>query len=230
MRISRTAFLIGIAIFGGCAAADEAKAPADTTVARASRHGDEGCDWPQWGSDPAYTGQACKGTRRLERIVAHHTFNPFTEEEKADAAIFRGEPALLTHHQSPLLVGNDVYMEFKTGQSTSCAEDPVSCGPFGWNSQVWTEKKLRWHGGLLVEDWTFASDWKPEPGLILPDGGVLYGAFTGYNGFRGHLFKIDKHGQKVAAYDFSGDATPAVYRHNGTYSIAIEDNHSWTAS
>jgi hypothetical protein len=46
MRISRTAFLIGIAMFGGCAALDEAEAPADTTVTQASWHGDEGCDWP----------------------------------------------------------------------------------------------------------------------------------------------------------------------------------------
>lgn len=70
MRISRTAFLIGIAMFGGCAAPDESEAPADTTVAQASRHGDGGCDWPQSGSDPAHTGQACKGTRRLERLSA----------------------------------------------------------------------------------------------------------------------------------------------------------------
>ena len=83
MRISRTAFLIGITMSGGCAAPDEAEAPADPTVAQASRHGDEDCDWPQWGSDPAHTGQACKGTRRLKRIIAHRTFDPFTEEEKA---------------------------------------------------------------------------------------------------------------------------------------------------
>ncbi|HEX8115542.1 MAG TPA: hypothetical protein VF516_47770, partial [Kofleriaceae bacterium] len=61
--------------------------------------------------------------------------------------------------------------------------------------------------------------------VILPDGGVLYGAYTGYNGSRGHLFKINKHGKKVAAYDFGWDITPAVYRHNGTYSIVIKDNH-----
>ncbi|HKA89241.1 MAG TPA: hypothetical protein VKE22_16355, partial [Haliangiales bacterium] len=44
----------------------------------------------------------------------------------------------------------------------------------------------------------------------LPDGGVLYGAFTGYNGFRGHLFKLDRDGHKVASYDFGWDVTPAV--------------------
>jgi hypothetical protein len=47
-------------------------------------------------------------------------------------------------------------------------------------------------------------------------------------GFRGHRFKIDKHGQKVAAYAFGWDVTPAVYRHNGTYPIVIKDHRSWT--
>jgi hypothetical protein len=453
-----------IMLVGGCVAPGD---PETTAVAQEDRDHDN-CDWPQWGSDPAHTGQACKGTRSLDRIAAHATFDPFTEQEQADAELFAGEADLFTHYQSPLLVGNDVYMEFKAGHYTSCDEDPVNCGPFGWNSQVWTEKKLHWHGGTLVEDWTFASDWKPEPGqfvfwepvfhaivagdfiyvpgragglhkldrhtgrelatialpggddqtfvagglaadprgniyynalaldptnpflpprgawlvkvapndivrtaafgsivtgapagdalcfgqfapaqrpwppspdaippqfpcgpqrplvnttpairddgtvvtvstahnarrymfvvavdadlspkwatslrdflsdgcgitvpidappdttdpallgdcrigthtgvdpatnqapaavgndqgssspVILPDGGVLYGAFTGYNGFRGHLFKLDRDGHKVASYDFGWDVTPAVYRHDGTYSIVVKDNH-----
>jgi hypothetical protein len=36
--------------------------------------------------------------------------------------------------------------------------------------------------------------------------------------------------QKVAAYDFGWDVTPAVYRRNGTCSIVIKDNQSWRAS
>jgi hypothetical protein len=466
---SRTGLWIGVVMLGGCVAPDESE-PATTEIEQDSNgHGNhDDCNWPQWGSDPGHTGQACKGTRHFDRIAAHRTFDPFTEEEKADALAIQGAPALFTHYQSPLLVGNDVYMEFKSGDYTSCTEDPVNCGPFGWNSQVWTEKKMHWQGGQLVEDWTFASDWKPEPGqfafwepvfhavvsgnflyvpgraggvhkldrhtgrklatialpggddqtyvagglaadnhgniyynalaldatnpflpprgawlvkvsanntvktaafatiavgapaadalclgqftaaqrpwppspdavppsfpcgpqrpplnvtpairadgmvvtistahnarrymsvvavnsdlspkwntslrdflndgcgvtvpinappgttdpallgncrigatpgvepatnqrpagfasdqassspVILPDGGVLFGAFTAYNGFRGHTFKLDKHGQKVASYDFGWDLTPAIYRHDGTYSIIIKDNH-----
>src|SRR5262249_11868097 len=149
---------------GACVAPPDLEPTALATAAETRR--DDDCNWPQWGSDPAHTGQACKGAQSFDRIAGHATFDPFTEEEKADAELFTGAADLFTHYQSPLLVGDDVYMEFKAGHYTSCDEDPVNCGPFGWNSQVWTEKKLHWHGGTLVEGWTFASDGKPGPGEV----------------------------------------------------------------
>src|SRR5262249_47279353 len=57
----------------------------------------------------------------------------------------------------------------------------------------------------------------------LPDGSVIFGAITNYNGFRGHLFKFDALGNFVNAYDFGWDSTAAVYAHGGTYSIVIKD-------
>lgn len=60
---------------------------------------------------------------------------------------------------------------------------------------------------------------------VLPDGSVVFGALTNYNAFRGHLFKFDTNGNFTAAYDFGWDTTPAVYSHNGTYSIVLKDNH-----
>ena len=60
---------------------------------------------------------------------------------------------------------------------------------------------------------------------ILPDGSILFGANTNYNGSRGHLFKFDANGSFLGAYDFGWDTTPAVYTHGGTYSIVIKDNH-----
>jgi Viral BACON domain len=60
---------------------------------------------------------------------------------------------------------------------------------------------------------------------VLPDGSVVFGAITNYNGFRGHLFKFDANGNFTGAYPFGWDSTPAVYSHNGTYSIVIKDNH-----
>ncbi len=62
----------------------------------------------------------------------------------------------------------------------------------------------------------------------LPDGGVLYGAFTGYNGFRGHLMKFDRDGHFKAAFDFGWDVTPAIFPHDHTYSIVVKDNHYFT--
>jgi len=60
---------------------------------------------------------------------------------------------------------------------------------------------------------------------VLPDGSVLYGAYTRFNIARGHLFKFSSTGQFQAAFDFGWDTTPAVYSHGGTYSIVIKDNH-----
>ena len=61
--------------------------------------------------------------------------------------------------------------------------------------------------------------------VVLPDGGVLYGAFTSYNFNRGHLFKFGSDGRALATYDFGWDLTPAVFQKDGTYSILVKDNH-----
>ncbi len=69
------------------------------------------------------------------------------------------------------------------------------------------------------------TDGSSASAVALPDGGVVYGAHNLYNGFRGHLMKFDRRGHYVTNYDFGWDITPAVYRHDGTYSLIIKDNH-----
>lgn len=61
--------------------------------------------------------------------------------------------------------------------------------------------------------------------VALPDGAVLYGGLTTYNGGRGHLIKVGADGKLRATYDFGWDVTPAVWTHDGTYSILTKDNH-----
>lgn len=61
--------------------------------------------------------------------------------------------------------------------------------------------------------------------VALPDGGVMYGTLDDYNFARGHLVKLDRDGQLASTYTFGWDSTPAVYQHDGTYSIVIKDNH-----
>ena len=61
--------------------------------------------------------------------------------------------------------------------------------------------------------------------VVLPDGAILLGASTSYNFSRGHLFKFSAAGDVLATYDFGWDITPAVFAHDGTYSILIKDNH-----
>ncbi len=66
--------------------------------------------------------------------------------------------------------------------------------------------------------------------VALPDGAVLYGGVTRYNGGRGHLVKVGPDGQLMGTYDFGWDVTPAVWVHDGTYSIITKDNHYQTAA
>ena len=61
--------------------------------------------------------------------------------------------------------------------------------------------------------------------VVLPDGNLLMGVSTGYNFSRGHLLKFSAQGSVLATYDFGWDITPAVYEHDGTYSIVTKDNY-----
>jgi hypothetical protein len=60
---------------------------------------------------------------------------------------------------------------------------------------------------------------------VAPDGSVLYGSYSRYNFARGHLWKFSSSGQLQATFDFGWDSTPAIFEHDGTYSIVIKDNH-----
>jgi outer membrane protein assembly factor BamB len=61
--------------------------------------------------------------------------------------------------------------------------------------------------------------------VALPDGGVLYGAFTSYNDYRGHLIKLDANGKLAGTFDFGWDDTPAIVPSDGDYKIVTKDNH-----
>lgn len=66
--------------------------------------------------------------------------------------------------------------------------------------------------------------------VVLPDGKILYGSYTRYNYAQGHLMMFDAGGSFVAAYPWGWDLTPAVYRHNDSYSIILKENHYSTGS
>jgi hypothetical protein len=71
-------------------------------------------------------------------------------------------------------------------------------------------------------------DFSNDSPTVLPDGGVIYGAFTNYNGFRGHLMKFDATGNFAGAFDFGEGMTPPVFPHDNTYSLITKDNHYTT--
>jgi len=72
--------------------------------------------------------------------------------------------------------------------------------------------------GLVIDDSTSGP-------VVLPDGSILYSAFSFWPYFQGHMMKFSSSGQFLAAYPFGWDDTPAVFPHDGTYSIITKDNH-----
>jgi len=60
--------------------------------------------------------------------------------------------------------------------------------------------------------------------VVAPDGAIFFGAYTRYNYSQGHLMKTSPGGQFLAAYPFGWDDTPAIFVHDGTYSLLTKDN------
>lgn len=78
----------------------------------------------------------------------------------------------------------------------------------------------------------YVDDSSSSSPVVLPDNSVLYGALTIYNTSRGHLMHFSKDGAALGNFDFGWDITPAVYPHDGTYSVILKDNHyfNWDQS
>jgi hypothetical protein len=117
--------------------------------------------WPQWGQNPQHTGNLPVTGQPPQAKLTDQTFDPFVRQEIAESG------ALLTHYQAPLVNGNNVFMEFKSGKYISCqppgSGQPFPCGPDAWNTEIWNEAALHWENGKLMPFWTFATDWVPPP-------------------------------------------------------------------
>jgi len=125
--------------------------------------------WAQWGSNSQHTGAVNVAAQGLAHTYADITYDPFVEQEKAATASVYFEPILTVHEQAPVTDGNDVYMEMKKGSYTKCDASTGDwsnggpCGPNAWNSMGWCEARFTWVGSTLTQQWSFESDWKPEP-------------------------------------------------------------------
>ena len=93
---------------------------------------------------------------------------------------------------------------------------PNSCR---YGTTVGVDPTTNAYGSGLVPDIASSSP------TVLPDGSVLFGVQDNYNYGRGHLLHFDPAGNYLNAYTFGWDTTPAVYVHDGTYSIVLKDNH-----
>ena len=164
--------------------------------------------WPQWGQNPQHTGFVNVVGQAANNKLASLTYDPFVAQGQAENF---GE--LLAHYQAPLTDGQDVFMEFIGGFYNSCnppgSYSPFPCGNDNWFNQVWSEKRLHWEAGQLVEKWSFTSDWKPEPDAGGELGGwqpVFAAAMTGdvvwVPGAGGTVFELAKgSGHMIARFN-----------------------------
>jgi hypothetical protein len=137
--------------------------------------------WPQWAQNPQHTGFLNVVGQDLNRILANIVYDPLVPDEQA-----LNDGDLLVHYQVPLVDGNDVYMESKSGQYHKGSYD----------SERWHQNRFSWQDGRLVRVWTFDSDW------IAPGSqkdfwepvyhAVLANGFVYDPGAGGTIFKLDK--------------------------------------
>ena len=144
--------------------------------------------WPQWGQNPQHQGFTVAIGQPILSQLANVVYDPLVSDEQA---ITGGE--LLAHYQVPILDGQDVFMEFKTGDLSNF-----------FDTEVWHEKRLHWDNGKLNVQWDFTTDWKPLSIFFV--GGwepVFHGALSnGYMyvpGFAGTVIQVDRQtGKQVA--------------------------------
>ena len=60
--------------------------------------------------------------------------------------------------------------------------------------------------------------------VVAPDGTIYYGAFSRYNHAQGHMMRFSPAGEVLQTYKFGWDVTPAIWEHDGTFSIITKEN------
>jgi hypothetical protein len=74
--------------------------------------------WAQWGQTAQHQGNAAKAGQSLGHILASAVFDPLAPLEKQD-----GGGDILLHYQTPLLDGDDAFMEHKSGGFVPCGDN-----------------------------------------------------------------------------------------------------------
>jgi outer membrane protein assembly factor BamB len=168
-------------------------------------------DWTQWGQNLQHQGVTAAEGQPLDAALADFVYDPFVTQEQTD---FGGD--LLVHYQVPLVHGDDIWMEVKSGTYTPLLPDGSNFVTH-WNSQVWNERRLRLEHGQLVQRWNFESDWKPVPQPLAGWEPVFQAALVGDSvfipGAGGTVFEVDQESGRVRTrFKPFGDAIdPNIY-------------------
>jgi hypothetical protein len=137
--------------------------------------------WPQWAQNAEHTGTLNVAGQNLNRILANVVYDPLVRDEMAANG---GD--LLAHYQTPLVDGNDVFMESKSGTFNVNT----------YTTERWHQNKFTWQAGNLVKVWTFDSDWV-SPGSAFDFWepvyhGVLANGFIYDPGAGGTIFRLNR--------------------------------------
>ncbi len=60
--------------------------------------------------------------------------------------------------------------------------------------------------------------------VVAPDGTIYVGTYSRYNHSQGHTVRVSPAGVFLTAYPFGWDVTPALYEHDGTFSVITKEN------
>jgi uncharacterized protein (TIGR03437 family) len=104
-----------------------------------------GAGWPQWAQNPQHTSSPGVAGQNLNEILTDIVYDPLVAQEQS-----ANYDELVAHYQVPLVDGNDVYMEYKSGSYSATS----------FATETWGENKFTWQNGQLVPQWGYASDWK----------------------------------------------------------------------
>lgn len=60
--------------------------------------------------------------------------------------------------------------------------------------------------------------------IVAPDGTIYFGTWGRYNHSQGHTTRFSASGEFLSAYPFGWDVTPALWEHDGTFSLITKEN------
>src|SRR2546428_2921401 len=89
--------------------------------------------WPQWAQNPQHTGFLNVVGQDLNQNLANIVYDPLVPDEMAAILKATGTADLLVHYQVPLVDGNDVFMESKSGMYKN----------EGYSTQDWHQHRVQ---------------------------------------------------------------------------------------
>ena len=193
------------------------------------------CDaWHQWGSAPSHVGQSCVSGQPLQRVLADIELDSLVAAEIADS---NGE--LVVHYQTPLIDGDSVYVEAKTGTYTPCVHqtDPTKqctdpADVYRYDTQIWSEVAYAWQDGVLAMKWTYISDWKPPPSIEIVFHAALVDDFIAIPTAHGGIAELDaQSGALLRLIEPFGDdpdsyvVSPLAVDRGNVYYTAVSFDH-----